>query len=93
MMYQDAMVEALKWVAVIFVAGFIGFFGKYLGKVVLSRFQKEEEPEARTGLPAPGEQAVPETSADEGKLLKKMEKGRLKLEKKLAKKSSKEEKP
>jgi len=34
--------EALKWVALVFVAGFVGYFGKYLGIEIISFFSKKK---------------------------------------------------
>ncbi len=37
------IVEVLKWVFIVLVAGFIGYFGKYMAKVIIVRFQKKEK--------------------------------------------------
>jgi hypothetical protein len=88
MIYQDTMSEALKWAFLVFAAGFIGFFGKYLGKIIMTRFHKDNGPEGADAHPPSPEPAL---SRDE-KQLKKAEKNRLKGEKKLAKKAPGEEK-
>ena len=36
--------EALKWTALVFLAGFVGYFGKYIGIKIISRFHKDEAP-------------------------------------------------
>ncbi len=68
--------EALKWIAVIFIAGFIGYFGKYLSKLILGRIHK-------TG---PEGNKKSETPTKAGKTKEEMEYGlekkRLKIEKK-----------
>ena len=69
--------DVLKWVALVFVAGFIGYFGRYLAKFLIGRFHKrtvERSPVAR-----PGEDK-------EDKSNYKAEKKRLKLEIKKQKK-------
>lgn len=35
--------EIMKWVVLVFLAGFIGFFGKYLGRTVITLFQRKKE--------------------------------------------------
>ena len=73
--------SALIWIAIVFVAGFIGYFGKYLSKIVISLFHKrKEEPDNQ------GEESRPKTKEEldydlEKKRLK-LEKKRLKIEKK-----------
>jgi hypothetical protein len=42
MLDQVDALEMLKWTFIVFAAGFIGFFGKYLGKLVISSFQKNK---------------------------------------------------
>ena len=64
------VVEILKWMAVVFVAGFIGYFGKYLSKLIISKLHKKKE----VAIRLPYEK--------ESKYKYKLEKERLKLEKK-----------
>ncbi len=71
------LVEILKWAAVIFVAGFIGYFGKYLSKLVLSRIHKSG-PEGAKSAPE-----KPAKTREEMEYI--LEKKRLKIEKKRAK--------
>ena len=33
----------LKWVAVVFLAGFIGYFGKHLGRILIARFNSKKK--------------------------------------------------
>lgn len=35
---------ALKWVGIVFLGGFIGYFGKYLGKLIISKIQDVVNP-------------------------------------------------
>jgi hypothetical protein len=68
----------LKWIGIVFVAGFIGYFGKFLAIKIISRFSKKKES-------AP---AKPNSPTKE-ELDYKLEKKRLKLEKKRIKKEKK----
>jgi len=45
---QVSASEAVKWAVLVFAAGFIGFFGKSLGKAILSVLRK-----GRDDVPAP----------------------------------------
>jgi hypothetical protein len=67
----------LKWVAVVFAAGFIGYFGKYLSKLLIERFHRRKA--ERISTPQPIEAKTNEYDY-------KSEKKKLKLEKKKAKK-------
>ena len=42
----DIFLEALKWIALVFLAGFVGYFGKYLGIKIIARFQKDKDIQA-----------------------------------------------
>lgn len=91
MPYQDTIAEILTWAALVFAAGFIGFFGKYLGRLILDRFRRKKSSGGQEAAPrAPVPQASP-APFREGKLARKIEKNRLKAEKKQAKKGSEEE--
>jgi hypothetical protein len=70
--------EVLKWAAIVFAAGFIGYFGKYLGRLVVERLHKRKREET----PAP-----PPTGKGTSDYDRKIEKKRLKLEKKRVKKT------
>jgi hypothetical protein len=82
MMYQDTISEALKWALIVFAAGFIGFFGKYLGKIILTLFHKGNEPDGKPEAPA---SPAPLPGPD-AKAMKKENKSRLKEQKKQDKK-------
>ena len=70
--------DILKWVGVVFVAGFIGYFGRYLSMLIIVRMRKRKL------------QQTPGTvSASEQTLI---EETRLKLEKKKAKAEAKKAK-
>jgi hypothetical protein len=92
--------EVATWAALIFITGFIGFFGKALGRAILLLFQKKKgdvpagaEPSIR--VPQSGEGLSPSTgtglapgdtpSKDRQKLIKKSMKTQVKTQKKLGK--------
>jgi len=68
----------LKWAAVVFAAGFVGYFGKYLSKLLIERFRRGKAEDISAPQPA-------ETRTSQYDY--KSEKKRLKLEKKKAKKA------
>ncbi len=70
--------DILKWAAVVFAAGFIGYFGKYLGKLLIERLHKSKPEETSTAHP------IGNGTNDYDH---KLEKKRLKLEKKRVKKA------
>ena len=80
--------EILKWIGIVFAAGFIGYFGRYLSMMLLKKLHKkksESSPEAKS---------KEETSAntqDKGPVERdlKLKKKRIKLEMKKAKKARK----
>jgi len=89
--------EVIKWSALVFAAGFIGFFGKSFGRTMLSFFQKKKEAEsealeqhARAPSSGEGLSSGPEKgldpgdkpSGDEQKLIKKAVKAQEKARKK-----------
>ena len=69
--------DVLKWVALVFVAGFIGYFGKYLAKFLIGRFHKRNVEKSPLARPAEDK---------EDKSDYKAEKKRLKIEIKRQKK-------
>ncbi len=74
---NEPVAGALKWVSVVLIAGFIGYFGKYLAMIIIKRIRKEK----------PETNVVIKTESDEAeKLTYKLEKKRLKLEEKKLKK-------
>ena len=44
--------DVLKWAALVFAAGFVGYFGKYLGKLVIKRLHKPKAEGAAMLQPA-----------------------------------------
>ncbi|MFH1651805.1 MAG: hypothetical protein ABID87_06890 [Chloroflexota bacterium] len=35
--------EVLKWVALVFAAGFVGYFGRYLGMLIIDRLRRKRD--------------------------------------------------
>ena len=70
--------DVLKWVALIFVAGFIGYFGKYLAKILIGRLHKSGVERSSVAQPAEDNKSTSDY---------KVEKKRLKLEMKRQKKT------
>jgi len=68
----------LKWTLVVFAAGFVGYFGKYLSKLLIERFRRGKAQGISVLQPA-------ETKTSQYDY--KSEKKRLKVEKKKAKKT------
>lgn len=66
--------EILKWVGLVFVAGSIGYFGRYLSILIIGR------PHKRRAEPSPTVKPMKETAASEGD---KSDRKNLKLEKKV----------
>jgi len=78
-METDTILTILKWVGLVFAAGFIGYFGKFLSKVIISKIRKGKK--------------SPETiQPTKEELDYKIEKKKLKLEKKRLKKNLKSKK-
>jgi hypothetical protein len=75
------VVEILKWVGIVFAAGFVGYFGKHLSKALIAKTQRRSSTRS-TDLP----HAVP---SDGDKDAHKAEKKRLKAEQKCEKKLGK----
>jgi hypothetical protein len=69
--------DVLKWVAIVFVAGFIGYFGRYLAKFLIGRVHKRKAEGSPVAQPAEDKR---------NKSDYKREKKRLKIEMKRQKK-------
>jgi len=39
-MDSSPILTAIKWTLIVFLAGFIGYFGKYLGKILIAKFHE-----------------------------------------------------
>jgi len=85
MFEQVNLPESVKWAILVFAAGFFGFFGKYLGRVVLSLFHREKEAAPPSpGRPSP-EREPSSGRVQEEKIFKKTAKAHAKAQKKLGK--------
>jgi len=42
-MDQELVTEIIKWVLIVFIAGFIGYFGKYLSKIIIAKIHKKPQ--------------------------------------------------
>jgi len=45
----DIVWSILKWVLLVFLAGFIGYFGRYLSQALIARRRRESSPSANGG--------------------------------------------
>ncbi len=73
--------DALLWAAVIFITGFIAYFGKYLSKLILGWIHKTG-PEGKDKSPAKAAKTKEEMEYDLKKKRLKLEKKRIKALKK-----------
>ncbi|MBO8181277.1 MAG: hypothetical protein H0Z28_00610 [Archaeoglobus sp.] len=72
---------AIKWIIVVFIAGFIGYFGKYLGKILIAKFHERKKVRAK-------KKTEEEIELEKERL--KLEKKKLKIEKKKRKMKEKD---
>ena len=75
--------DILKWIGIVLAAGFVGYFGRYLAKMIIERVhrKKEQETIATTSPPAP-ETVQLDVAKQKAKLAKKKAKARAKRLKK-----------
>ena len=79
------MQDVIMWVAGVFVAGFIGYFGKYLGKILMERIHARRL-EGMAERPSDPNEMKEKEEYDAEKQRLKLEKKRMKLIKKQDKK-------
>ena len=90
--FDTQIAEILKWVFIVFAAGFIGYFGRYLSMLIIEKVRKRRDKSASSAEPVTREtSASPAATPEESNL--KLEKKRIKLEKKKAKRHQKETEP
>ena len=77
---DNLLLEILKWVGIVFVAGFIGYFGRYFSMLLIERMRKSKPQQASAA------ESVKEAAASQDT---KLEKKKAKLEVKKAKKEKK----
>ena len=80
MLEHISLAHVVQWIAVVFAAGFIGFFGKHLGQAIITRIQGKKMG-ARLSASSPAAEA-PAPSKEEQKAAKKQAKHGLKQIKK-----------
>jgi hypothetical protein len=81
---NNTVVEVLKWIGIVFAAGFVGYFGRHLAMILIDKMRrKKPEP------PAPGGEGptrTPSIGVAEAAAQAKIEKKRAKAEVKRGKK-------
>jgi len=84
---ESQLTEILKWVGIVFAAGFISYFGRFLGMFIIDKIRKKKSEPLPTAEPV-RETPAPQDDTAEPKNLK-LEKKRAKAEAKRAKKAPK----
>jgi hypothetical protein len=79
------VIDVLKWIGIVFAAGFIGYFGRFLSMMIIERIQKRKEPKL-SSQPEEKQPPIAMDSTGTEKDQLKLEKKKLKLEKKRDKK-------
>ena len=83
---NDTIIEVLKWIGIVFAAGFVGYFGRHLAMMLIERMRRNKPesptPEAPQTTPLPPTDVAASAQA-------KVEKKRAKAEAKRAKKEGK----
>ena len=72
---RQVLVEVIKWTLVVFVAGFIGYFGRHLSMMIIDKLSKKKKTPEKAGIPEKYDAKI-------GKNKLKLEKKRLKAKKK-----------
>jgi hypothetical protein len=80
---DNLALEILKWVGIVFAAGFVGYFGRYLAMLIIDRMRQRRARQITTE-PAKEIPAGQDTRLEESRL--KLEKKKTKAEAKRAKK-------
>jgi hypothetical protein len=91
--YSTTMIDVLyviKWILLVFIAGCIGYFGKYIGMQIIGLMRRRKT-RAQQGSGVPGKEDT-ETPGIRDKYDYKLEKKRLKYEKKRLKEQEKNKK-
>ena len=81
--------DVLKWIGVVFAAGFIGYFGRYLSMLIIERMHRRKSQQVPPVEPARETPVGQATAPGEAQL--KLEKKRAKAEAKKAKKEPKKQ--
>ena len=80
------VLEILKWVGIVLVAGFIGYFGRYLAMLIIERMHKK--PQSTVSVEPAKEASGTQVKMPE-EINLKLEKKKVKAEAKRAKKEQK----
>lgn len=86
-MDSSQILEIIKWIVIVFIAGFIGYFGKHLSKIIIAFFHREKEKgKEKEKEEDPYSKGTPEDTTAfkdsyENKYERKLAKERYKLEK------------
>ena len=83
-MDNQLIFEIIKWVIIVFAAGFTGYFGKHLGKILIAKFSKKQKQGLTQTIIRQHESSEKYKAGKEKKKLK-LEKKRLKALKKRSK--------
>jgi Skp family chaperone for outer membrane proteins len=89
---STTLIEVGKWAAIVFTAGFIGYFGKYLSKIIIQHLHKsgeEAQPEPVVSPESEIEKKRLEVEQKKQKYEYKLKKKRLKDEEKRSKQEAK----
>jgi hypothetical protein len=70
--------DVFKWVALVFVAGFIGYFGKYLAQFLIGRFHKRNVERSSVARPPEGTQDKSDYKAEKKRLKLEIKRGKKK---------------
>ncbi|MFC1961970.1 hypothetical protein ACFLWN_02865 [Chloroflexota bacterium] len=82
---MDVFIEIIKWIGIVLIAGFIGYFGRYLAMLIIDRMRKKQPKQSgATGL-SKENSTSPAIQLEESRL--KLEKKRAKVEAKRLKKT------
>lgn len=81
-MDRQLAIEILKWALIVFAAGFIGYFGKHLGGIIIAKFSKKKKQEPQTIIHQHESSGKYKYKAEIEKQKAKVEKKKLKIEKK-----------
>jgi len=83
-MNKETLLSILKWVLIVFAAGFVGYFGRHLSKIIIGLFSKESKSKTKREMKDEDYEEKLEKKKSKNKY--KLEKKRLKNEQKKAKK-------
>jgi hypothetical protein len=82
MLETVTLVDVLFWIIVVFVAGFIGYFGRHLSKMIIRRFSRKKTEQPKSEAQKSPRQLKTEMDYKLQKKRLKLEKKKLKLKKK-----------